>query len=226
MLVPFIRTLILYIVIIAAVRLMGKRQVGEMQPGELVVTILVSAVASVPVQDIDIPLSHGVIPILTLMSAEVIISAFSQRHIRFRRLLSGNPVQVISNGMLLEKEIEKLRLSLDDIMAALRLKGIFDIRDVEMARIETKGQLSIMLKGEKHPATLKDLGIKPPQSGPFYTVISDGHIIASNLKTISKDSQWLEKVIRANGVNDPSQVYFMCADIFGSIVFCKKEGAN
>ena len=93
MLVPFIRTLILYIVIIAAVRLMGKRQVGEMQPGELVVTILVSAVASVPVQDIDIPLSHGVIPILTLMSAEVIISAFSQRHIRFRRLLSGKKTQ-------------------------------------------------------------------------------------------------------------------------------------
>ncbi|MBQ5813120.1 MAG: DUF421 domain-containing protein, partial [Clostridia bacterium] len=107
MLIPFIRTLILYVVIIAAIRLMGKRQVGELQPSELVITILISAVASVPVQDVTIPLSHGIVPILTLMSAEVIISAISQKNIRFRRMLSGNPVLVIKDGQFLQKAIRK-----------------------------------------------------------------------------------------------------------------------
>ncbi|MEA4921144.1 MAG: DUF421 domain-containing protein [Clostridiaceae bacterium] len=223
MLVPFIRTLILYLVIIAAVRLMGKRQVGELQPSELVITILVSAVASVPVQDIDIPLSHGIVPILTLMSAEVIISSFSQNHIKFRRLLTGNPVLVIKDGNFVQTGINKLRLSIDDILANLRLNGVFDIRDVVRGQIETNGQLSTLLRADRQPVTLNAMGIKPVPSGPFYTLISDGRVISDNLKSVSKNEKWLESIIHASGANSTSEVFFLCADQYGNTVFSKKE---
>lgn len=223
MLVPFIRTLILYVVIIAVIRLMGKRQVGELQPSELVITILISAVASVPMQDIDIPLSHGIVPILTLMSAEVIVSSFSQKHIHFRRLLTGNPILVIKDGELVQSAINKLRLSIDDILASLRLGGVFDMRDVERAQIETNGQMSIMLKHGKSPATAEELNVKASPSGPFYTIISDGRVISDNLKSISQDEQWLDRIIKAKGASSPKQVFFMSADVYGSIIFSKKE---
>lgn len=223
MLVPFIRTLILYLVIILAIRLMGKRQVGELQPSELVITILVSAVASVPVQDIDIPLSHGIVPILTLMAAEVVISSVSQKHITFRRMLTGNPVLIIKDGEFIQSAVDKLRLSIDDILANLRLNSVFDIRDVKRAQVETNGQISILLSDDSQPATIKALGLKSSPSGPFYTIISDGHVISNNLKSISKDMDWMMKVIKASGANRPSEVFFFSADQYGNTVFAKKE---
>ena len=223
MLVPFIRTLILYILIIVAIRLMGKRQVGELQPGELVVTILVSAVASVPLQDVDIPLLHGIVPILTLMAAEVILSGICQNHIKFRRLLTGNPILVIKDGQLLQPAIHRLRLSLDDILANLRLAGVFDLRDIKRAQVETNGQISVLLREDKQPATCTDLKLKPSPSGPFYTLISDGRIISDNLKSVGQDDAWLHKVLAAQGVSSPKEVFFFCADPYGSTLFCRKE---
>ncbi|MBQ5760176.1 MAG: DUF421 domain-containing protein [Clostridia bacterium] len=223
MLVPFIRTLILYVLIIVAIRLMGKRQVGELQPGELVVTILVSAVASVPLQDVDIPLLHGIVPILTLMSAEVILSGVCQNHIRFRRLLTGNPILVIRDGQLLQPAIHRLRLSIDDILANLRLNGIFDLRDVKRAQVETNGQISILLRDDRQPVSRADLGLKISPSGPFYTLISDGRVISDNLKSVNRDDVWLQKVLAAQGVTSPKEVFFFCADPYGSTLFCRKE---
>lgn len=223
MLVPFVRTLILYITIIAAIRLMGKRQVGELQPGELVVTILVSAVASVPLQDVDIPLLHGLVPILTLMAAEVILSDLSQNHIRFRRLLTGNPVLVIKDGELLQPTIHRLRLSIDDILANLRLAGVFDLREIKRAQVETNGQISVLLKDDKLSATRADLGIHADPVGPFYTIISDGRVISDNLKSIGQDERWLTSVLQTRHVPSPAAVFFFCADSFGNMVFCEKE---
>ncbi len=223
MLVPFIRTLILYITIIAAVRLMGKRQVGELQPGELVVTILVSAVASVPLQDVDIPLLHGLVPILTLVAGEVILSGFSQNHIRFRRFLTGNPVLIIRDGQLLQPAIHRLRLSLDDILASLRLDGVFDLRDIKRAQVETNGQISVLLADDKQPATRADLGLQPDPIGPFYTIISDGRIISDNLKSINRDFTWLETMLNTHGAASADDVFFFCADNYGNMVFSRKE---
>ncbi len=223
MLVPFVRTLILYILIITAIRLMGKRQVGELQPGELVVTILVSAVASVPLQDVDIPLLHGIVPILTLMAAEVILSGICQNHIKFRRLLTGNPVLVIRDGRLLQPAIHQLRLSIDDILANLRLNGIFDLREIKRAQVETNGQISILLQDDKLPATRSDLGLNIAPSGPFHTLISDGRIISENLQSLGRDDRWLQKVLDAQGVTSPKEVFFFCADPYGSSIFCRKE---
>lgn len=223
MLVPFIRTLILYAVIIAAVKLMGKRQIGELQPGELVITILISAVASVPLQDIEIPLSHGLIPILTLMASEVLISALTQRNIKLRRMLSGNPVLVIKDGKLLPDAIGKLRLSTDDILANLRLNGVFDLRQVSRAQIETNGQISILLNDQSRPLTPSDMGITVSPSGPFYTLIADGRTISDNLKSIGRNEIWLGKELSARNVASAKEVYLMSADKYGNIIFCKKE---
>lgn len=222
MLIPFIRTLILYFLIIIAIRLMGKRQVGEMQPTELVITILVSAVASVPMQDIDIPLAHGAVPILTLIAAEVLSSALSLKWLPFRMLLTGKPVSVIRDGVIDQKAIRKLRLSLDDIFEDLRLKNVNDIRQVKYAQVETNGQLSILMTSADSPLTPRTAKLKVSDEEPFHIVISDGHVLSNSLAALNKNRLWLNKILRANGVQQPSEVFLLCASQSGDIIFSRK----
>lgn len=223
MLVPFYRTLILYFFIILAVRLMGKRQVGEMQPAELVITILVSAVASVPMQDLNIPLAHGIIPILTLVGAEVLISTVTLKNLRLRRFLSGSPITIIEDGVFRQAELKKLRLSLDDVLEDLRLKDVFDIRDIKTAYVETNGQLSVLLKSRAQPVTARMLSLSPDQQEPFFVIISDGRVIDMNLTQVGKSHEWLEHVVAANGKKAPSEVFFLLADRAGATIFAGKE---
>lgn len=223
MLVPFIRTLILYFVIIAAVRLMGKRQVGEMQPTELVITILVSAVVSVPMQDIDIPLTHGIVPVMTLISAEVLISAVSLRSRGFRQLLTGKPVPVIINGRIDQQAMQKLRISLDDLCEDLRLAGVFDLRQVAFAQIETNGKMSILQNTIDLPLTAKQAGLKPEADQPFFTVISDGVLCPEGLEQAGKTIEWLEKVVKASGAGNNQGIFLLCTNQRGDIV-CAKKG--
>ena len=187
MLIPFFRTIILYCCIIVAVRLMGKRQVGEMQPGELVTTILVSAVASVPMQDMDIPLGHGLVPVFTLIAAEILLSALTLKWVPLRRL----------------------RMSLDDLMEDLRLEGVFDLRKVAFAQVETNGRLSVLET---------DCG-----PGPFYLLVADGRPDPQALSRLGKTADWLEKVLRAYGARDCGQVFLFCADRAGNMIFLRKE---
>lgn len=223
MLIPLLRTLILYLAIILALRLMGKRQVGEMQPGELVVTILVSAVASVPMQDMDIPLSHGLVPVLTLIAAEVLVSALTLKSSRLRLLLTGKPVPVIREGKLDQQALRRLRLSTDDLLEDLRLGGVFDVRQVAFAQLETNGQLSILLESREAPATAGQLGIKTRRVQPLLTVISDGVVREAALRQLEKDRDWLERVLKAEGIAAPEQVFLFCADREGNRVLFKKE---
>lgn len=223
MLIPLLRTLILYLAIILALRLMGKRQVGEMQPGELVVTILVSAVASVPMQDMDIPLSHGLVPVLTLIAAEVLVSALTLKSSWLRLLLTGKPVPVIREGQLDQQALRRLRLSTDDLLEDLRLGGVFDVRQVAFAQLETNGQLSILLESREAPATAGQLGIKTRRAQPLLTVISDGVVREAALKQLEKDRDWLERVLKAEGIATPERVFLFCADREGNRVLFKKE---
>ena len=209
MLIPFFRTLILYLCIILAVRLMGKRQVGEMQPAELVITILVSAVASVPMQDLDIPLSHGLVPVFTLIAAEVLISVFTLKCVPLRKLLSGKPVPVIREGVIDQQAMGQLRLSLDDLMEDLRLAGIFDLRQVAFAQMETNGKLSVLQKDEG--------------CGPFFTVIADGVFDPQALARLGRSRPWAESVLRANGAKGPEDIFLFCADRGGNLIVLKKE---
>ena len=223
MIVPFIRTLILYLGIIIAVRLMGKRQVGEMQPAELVITILISAVASVPMQDVDIPIAHGLVPILTLVAAEVIISYLSMRSLALRRLLSGKPLRVIEKGEIDRKTLKKLRLTLDDLMEDLRLKGIFDLRQVRYAQMETNGQLSVMLNTADSPATHKALALDTKDEEPPIMLIADGSLMKETLAELGKSREWLREVLRAHGAERVSQVFLLCTDKNGEVIYFGKE---
>lgn len=209
MLIPFCRTVILYCCIIVAVRLMGKRQVGEMQPGELVTTILVSAVASVPMQDMDIPLGHGLVPVFTLIAAEILLSALTLKWVPLRRLLSGQPVEVIRDGTVNRAALRRLRMSLDDLMEDLRLEGVFDLRKVAFAQVETNGRLSV-LETDGGP-------------GPFYLLVADGRPDLQALARLGKSADWLEKVLRAYGARDCGQVFLFCADRAGNMIFLRKE---
>ncbi len=209
MLIPFFRTLILYFCIIIAVRLMGKRQVGEMQPGELVITILVSAVASVPMQDMDIPLSHGLVPVVTLIAAEVLVSALTLKWVPLRQLLSGKPVEVIREGVVDRKALRSLRMSLDDLMEDLRLEGIFDLRQVVFAQVETNGRLSVLQA---------DGG-----AGPFYLLVADGKVDVKALSQFGKTADWLERVLHSYGAARCCDVFLFCADRAGNMIFLRKE---
>ncbi|MEA5040376.1 MAG: DUF421 domain-containing protein [Clostridiaceae bacterium] len=220
---PFVRTLLLYLAIVVAVRLMGKRQVGEMQPTELVVTILVSAVASVPMQDIEIPLAHGIVPILTLIAAEVLLSALSLKSYRFRRLMTGKPVPVISCGQVDQKSLRKLRLSLDDLCEDLRLAGVFDLRQVKLAQVETNGRLSLLLETKDAPATPRVMGLSPVPEEPFSILVSDGVLCETGLQQTEKTREWVLQIIKANGAAALEQVFLLCANKRGDVIFSRKE---
>ncbi len=210
MLIPFFRTLILYACIILAVRLMGKRQVGEMQPAELVVTILVSAVASVPMQDLDIPLSHGLVPVFTLIAAEVLLSVLTLKWPALGQLMSGRAVPVVREGVIDQQALRELRVSVDDLLEDLRLEGIFDLRQVRFAQVETNGKLSVLERGAG--------------AGPFFTLITDGRLQQEALFRLGKSRKWLGRVLRQQGIPHEGQVFLFCADRNGNIILLKKEG--
>ena len=192
MLVLVIRTLIIYALIIISIRIMGKRQIGEMQPSELVVAIMISDLASVPMQSIDLPLVSGIIPVFTLIVAEIIMSFLSLKSRLIRKIISGEPNVIISNGHVNEKELEKLRFNLNDLLEQMRISGNFDIADIEMAILETNGQLSIVPKTEARGVTIRDLKIKDA-SKDFIPcmLISDGTLVEAELKRSGKGKKWL-----------------------------------
>ena len=205
MIIPMIRTLILYFLVVTAIRVMGKRQIGEMQPSELVVAIMISDLASIPMQDTNIPLISGVVPVLTLLVAEVFMSFLCLKSMKIRKLFTGEPSMIIYEGKILEKELKKLRFSLSDLIEQLRISGASAIGDVQVAVLETNGQLSVIKKEE--PLTAKDLGInKPPKKLPCLLVM-DGEINNEELKRVGKDEKWLIKKLKDLGAKELSDVF-------------------
>ena len=172
--IVLVRSLILYILVIFSVRLMGKRQLGELQPSELVITILISNIATLPLEDIDIPLSLGVTPILALVCFEVIVSWLNMIFPKFRKMISGSPKIVIRNGKTDPKILKELRFSVDDLMMSLREKEVFDIEDVQYAIVETTGNISVMRKQTADTPTREDIGLKIKNNDPPQVIISDG----------------------------------------------------
>lgn len=224
MLVPFCRTILLYLFIIVAFRLMGKRQVAEMQATEFVITILISAVASVPMQDLDIPLLHGLTPIITLIAAEILLSVLSMRSVKIRKALSGSPVEIIRQGVINQKALRQMRMTLDDLMESLRLKDVFNLQDVQSALVETNGQLSVLLTPKAQAATAQTLGKTPPASYPMEVLIADGVLVDQGLEKTGHSPAWVEKTLRQNGFRQASQVFLLCADKPGNIILFRKEG--
>lgn len=218
MLVLVIRTLILYGVVITAMRIMGKRQLGELQPSELVVAIMISDLASVPMQAIDIPLLSGIIPVLTLIVAEVMMSFLSLKSKRIRRFLSGEPSIVIYNGHINEGELSRLRFNINDLLEELRLNNCHDVSDVEVAVLETSGKLSVIPKDSARSVTVEDLGLKNVRNdGLPCTLISDGTVNISELKRAKKDIKWLEAELKKRGIERKSEVFIASLDAEGEL---------
>lgn len=226
MLVTFFRTLILYAVIVFGVRLMGKRQLGELQPSELVVTILISNIATLPIEEVETPLFSGLLPILSLVTFEVIISAINLRSRWLRRLFSGSPVVVIQNGEIDQQKLRELRFSVDDLMIQLRQNQIFEVDEVDFAVVETTGKLSVYQKYGARALTPKTLEMpdQPDQNAPPLVVVSDGCVYTDYLALCGKDMAWLAE-IAASRRTEIRDILLMTLDRTGNYHMVKREGA-
>lgn len=195
MILSYIRTIILYLVLIGVIRLMGKRQIGQMEASEFVVTMLVANLASIPMQDGGIPLFSGVVPILTVLGAELVLSSLALRSVGLRKLLCGKPVILIENGRILQENLRKTRVTLDELTGHLREKDVLDLQAVQYAILETNGNLSVFPYPREMPASAKEAGIQPRQQYLPITIISDGYLSQENLKEAGKDEAWVREVL-------------------------------
>lgn len=220
-----IRTIILYFLIIVGIRLMGKRQIGELEPSELVLSLLIADLAAVPMQDFGIPLLMGVIPILTLLCLSTILSVLTVKSIRFRALLCSRPSIVIQDGKILSREMVKNRFTVDELMEELRMAGVTDLSTVKYAVLETTGRISVLPCAQERPATAKDLGITSLEPGLPMAVISDGRILSQNLKLRGLNEAWLEAEVKARGFTDAGQIFLMTVDEENRVYLSAKEEA-
>lgn len=222
MLVVFLRTIMLYIVIIFSVRLMGKRQLGELAPSELVVTILISNIVTLPIEDTATPMLLGIIPILTLVCLEVIASAITMKSRKLRRIASGSPKIIISDGIIDQKQLKELRFTADDVLEAMRSQGVFDITKVQFAVIETTGAVSVLLKPEEQPVTLSSLEGKSAMQNPPQVIIDDGDIVYKSLSFLSLSERWLCNVLDKEGKR-AEDIFLMTANSDKSYNIIDKE---
>ena len=223
MAIVFFRTLIVYFSLLAAMRLMGKRQLGEMELSEFIVAALIADLASHPLQDIGIPMLNGLIPIFTLFCLEVVISGVSLRHVRLRGVLYGRPSVIISHGKIRQSEMRKNRFTLDELTQELRNQSILDIATIEYAILETNGQLNIVLQPADRPATAGQLGIAAPDTGYPTIVINDGRVLSENLARAGYNDAWLQKQLNAAKIASPQKVYLMTVDGTGGVYVAPME---
>ena len=195
MLTSYLRTILLYLVLLACVRLLGKRQIGQMEASEFVVAMLVADLAAIPMQDNGIPLYTGLVPILTVLGSEMILSGLSLRSIRLRKLLCGKPVILIENGRILQNNLRRTRVNIDELMGHLREKDVLDVRTVQFAILETNGNLSVFPYPAEVAPSAKDLNLHPGERYLPVTVISDGHLMEDNLALSGRDRKWLMKTL-------------------------------
>lgn len=218
----FVRALILYIIVLIAIRLMGKREIGQLQPFELVVTIMIADLASVPMQDIGIPLVHGVIPILALLVGQLILSMINIKSGIARRIISGKPTVLISNGKILEKKLKAQKYTMDGLLEQLRVSGYTNIADVEYAILETSGEISVIPKSGSLPATKKDMNIKTEKAGYFRPVVIDGSYIEGNIDDLKISKEQIDGILKSNklSLND---TFLLLKDENGKTYIQKKE---
>lgn len=226
MLLVIIRTLILYIATVLLLRVMGKRQIGQLQPYELVVIIMISELAAIPMQNTGIPLLSGLIPIFILVAAQVSLSYISLKSEKARGTICGKPSIVIEKSRIVEEELRRLRYNLNDLLEQLRLKDVPDISDVEFAILETSGQLSVILKSEKRPVEPRDLNIAPQYEALPTTLIIDGHVIKENLTRVNRNIDWLQKELSKSGVKNIADVFFASLDAHEQLYYQLKSSAQ
>ena len=222
LLLSYIRTILLYCVLILVVRLLGKRQIGQLEPSELVVAMLVADLAAIPMQDEGIPLLSGIVPIFTVLGLELVFSHLSLKSIPIRKLLCGKPVILIENGNILQKNLRKTRVTLDELMGHLRQKDILDPATVQYAILETNGSLSVFPYPKERPASAKEAGVPVKKQNLPLTIVSDGKLLKDNLQKAGKNELWLEKVLKQKDATVKS-TWLLTVDGQDHILFYKKE---
>ena len=223
MVIAFTRTIILYILIITGVRLMGKRQVGELEPSELVVSLLIADLAAVPMQDFGIPLLTGIIPIFTLLAMTMILSVLTMKNTRFRILMCGKPSIVVRDGQLDQSEMRRNRYTVDELFEELRMKGHTDLARIKYAILETNGQLSVLPYAACQPPTAAQLELKTQESGLPVILISDGRLMEENLHLTGHDKNWLDKQLRKHNCPSPAHAFLMTVDEAGKVYLSLRQ---
>lgn len=223
MLVVFIRTIILFALVVVVMRVMGKRQVGQLQPFELVIVIMISELAAIPMANTGIPIIYGIIPIVTLLVSQVALAFISLKSERARGVICGTPSILVENGKILEKELYKLRYNINDLLEQLRVKNFPSVADIEFAILETSGQLSVIPKSQKRPVNPEDLQLPTKYEGLPLTLIVDGRILDKNLSKANLDVNWLKTELAKFGINRLDRVLFASLDTQGQLLFQPKS---
>ena len=220
----FFRTLILYFILMVGLRLMGKRQIGELEPSELVLTLIISDLAAVPMQDFGIPLVNGVFPIVTLLCVSMLLSFFSLKSIRFRGLICGYPTVIIRDGKVLQQNMARNRFTVDELLEQLRSQGYSDLTAVKYAVLETSGQVSVLPYTKDSPVTpqVMNMTVQDDVTLPVL-VINDGHIMSEHLSASGYDAVWLDKQLKERRLTSPRQVFLMTVDEAGAVTCVAKE---
>ena len=220
----FFRTVILYFILMIGLRLMGKRQIGELEPSELVLTLIISDLAAVPMQDFGIPLVNGVFPIVTLLCLSMLISYFSLRSIRFRGLVCGHPTIIIRDGKIMQQNMARNRFTVDELLEQLRSQGYSDLSAVKYAVLETSGQVSVLPYTKASPITpqVVQMEVQDDVTLPVL-LINDGHVMSANLSASGYDRTWLNRQLKDRRLTSPRQVFFMTVDEAGAVVCVAKE---
>jgi uncharacterized membrane protein YcaP (DUF421 family) len=219
----FYRTVFLYLAVLLAVRIMGKREVGQLSAFDLVVAIMIAELAAMAMEKIDMPLYQGFIPIYTLVGMEILFSWLSLKNHTIRGLVDGTPSIVISNGRIVEKELRKLRYNVSDLLSQLREKDVCNIADVQFAVLETSGELTVLLKPEKRPVTPADLGLPMKYEGLPTPLVFDGKVHRKNLAKLHFDEEWLLTEVKKKGVEKVEDVLFASFDCHGQLYVSEKE---
>ena len=221
MLVNFFRSIVLYVIVLLVMRLMGKREIGQLQPFELAISIMIADLASIPMTETGVPISNGIVPILGLLVMHLIISTINLKSIRAREVICGKPRILIYRGKIDEQALIKERFTLNELQERLRDKDVINIGDVEYAILETSGQITVIQKPDKRQTTPQDFGIMPDYEGLPYDLVVDGKIMSQNLKEINKDYNWLDTEVRKFGFK-PEEALLVTFDGKGQI-FCQKK---
>lgn len=223
MVIAISRTIILYLILIAGFRMLGKHQVGELEPAEFVLTLLLADIASVPMQDYGIPLLSGVVPIITLLCLSMILSVLCVKSLKIRKFLSGSSSILIRDGKPEQKEMRRTRMTLDELSEELRLQGYTSFEEIKYAILETNGQLSILPFAFSKPPSAKELNMEVKETDLPIVIINDGRLINQNLLSSGLDKKWLEKTLKKNNISSTKDVFYLTVNKNQQIYLIRKE---
>lgn len=221
MLINFVRAIIIYLIVLIVMRLMGKREIGQLQPFELAISIMIADLASIPMTDPGVPIFNGIVPILGLLAMHLVITVLNIKSVSIRKITCGKPTVLVYRGKIDEEALKRERFTISELQERLRVKDVFNLGDVEFAILETNGEVSVIQKPNKRNSIPEDFGIMPEYEGMPYDLIVDGKIMSENLNKIGKDEKWLYKQV-VKFKTTPENVLIATMDGKGNF-FCQEK---